>query len=92
MCERQCQRSNACGKVVKFPQGQSRKMSLAEAATSTVIGFIISVAAQYAIFPLFDIYVPFHEHALMGLFFTVVSVIRGYLIRRLFNRLHIGGR
>jgi hypothetical protein len=64
---------------------QSRKMSLMETVTSTIIGFIIAIASQYVIFPLFGIYVPLHAHLVMGLFFTVVSIIRGYFVRRLFN-------
>ncbi len=66
---------------------QSRKMSLMETITSTVIGFVIAIASQYVIFPLFGIYVPLHAHLVMGTFFTVVSVVRGYLVRRLFNSL-----
>lgn len=64
---------------------QSRKMSMLETVTSTCIGFVIAIASQYVIFPVFGIHVPLHEHLEMGVFFTVVSVVRGYLIRRLFN-------
>lgn len=67
--------------------GQSKKMSLAETAVSTVIGYIIAITSQYVIFPVFGIYVPLEAHLIMGLFFTVVSVIRGYFVRRLFNKL-----
>lgn len=66
---------------------QSRKMSLAETITSTAIGFVIAISSQYVIFPVFGIHVPLHAHLAMGLFFTVVSVVRGYFVRRLFNSL-----
>lgn len=88
MCDRACQR-----KIVPFPQqGQSKKMSLVETIASTVIGFVVAILSQYAIFPLFDIYVPLSAHLYMSIFFTVVSIIRGYLVRRLFNKLHIDGK
>lgn len=64
---------------------QTKKMSLLETITSVVIGYIISLIAQMIIFPIFDIKVSFEDNLLIGLFFTVVSIIRGYFVRRLFN-------
>lgn len=64
---------------------QTKKMSLIETIVSVIIGYIISLAAQLIIFPLFDINVSLAENLMIGLFFTVVSIIRGYLVRRLFN-------
>lgn len=68
-------------------KGQSKRMSLAETCLSTVIGYAIAIASQYIIFPVFGIYIPLSAHMIMGGFFTIVSIIRGYLIRRLFNRI-----
>ena len=65
--------------------GQSKKMSTLEVAASTAIGYVVAVASQCVIFPLFDLHVSLHESAVIGIFFTVVSVIRGYFVRRLFN-------
>ena len=72
-------------------KGQSKKHSLLEAALSTFIGFWVAVASQYIIFPVFGIYTSFSTHIYMGLFFTVVSIIRSYYVRRLFNYLHVNG-
>lgn len=67
---------------------QSKKGSFIEACANIAIGYTIAVLAQMAIFPLFDVHIEHHEHMLMGLFFTVVSLIRSYSLRRLFNYLH----
>lgn len=64
---------------------QTKNMSLIETITSVAIGYIISLVAQMIIFPIFDIKVSFEDNLLIGLFFTVVSIIRGYFMRRLFN-------
>jgi len=68
---------------------QSKLHSLLESAANIVIGFAISIAAQMVIFPWFGIYISFSDNLLMGLFFTVVSLIRSYVLRRAFNRYHI---
>jgi hypothetical protein len=64
---------------------QSRKMSLVEALLNVAIGYLVAVLAQIFIFPLFGIYVPLGDNLLIGLCFTVVSIVRSYLLRRFFN-------
>lgn len=66
---------------------QSRKGSAIEAVANVVFGYGIAVAAQSAIFPLFGIYVGAKEHLAIGALFTVVSLVRSYVLRRIFNRL-----
>ncbi|WP_315768341.1 MULTISPECIES: polysaccharide biosynthesis C-terminal domain-containing protein [unclassified Bradyrhizobium] len=63
---------------------QSRVMSLVEVVTNALIGFITSVPVNFAILPLFG--APVKLGASMGitLAFTVVSVVRSYLVRRFF--------
>ena len=68
---------------------QSKKMSLIETLSSVAIGYIISLASQMIIFPIFGIEVSFEDNLLIGLFFTVISIIRGYYVRRLFNWIKI---
>lgn len=68
---------------------QSKKMSLIETLSSVAIGYIISLATQMIIFPIFDIKVSLTDNLLIGLFFTVVSIIRGYYVRRFFNWIKI---
>ena len=68
---------------------QTKKMSLIETLSSVAIGYIISLAAQMIIFPIFDIKVSLTDNLIIGLFFTVVSIIRGYYVRRFFNWIKI---
>lgn len=65
---------------------QSRRMSLVEALTSTAIGYVVAVLTQLAVFPLFDLPATLGDSLIIGAIFTVVSVVRGYAVRRLFER------
>ena len=64
---------------------QTKKMSLIETVLSVLIGYIVALLSQIVVFPLFDIEVSLIDNLLIGLLFTVISIIRGYYIRRLFN-------
>jgi len=64
---------------------QSRKMSAIESITNVVVGYLFAVGAQFVIFPLFDVHISVAENLLMGLFFTIISMARQYILRRLFN-------
>lgn len=70
---------------------QSRRMALAEATTNVAIGFVFAIGVQAAVFPLVGLTVTFGENLLIGSAFTVASVIRSYVLRRLFERIRIGG-
>ena len=64
---------------------QTKKMSLIETVSSVIIGFVVAIIGQLVAFPILGIEVTFSENLLLGLFFTVVSIIRGYYVRRFFN-------
>ena len=64
---------------------QKKRHSLIESIANTAIGFGINVTAQHLIFPLFGIFISWSENLTIAMFFTVISIIRGYLIRRFFN-------
>ena len=64
---------------------QSKKMSLIETIVSVLIGYVVSIISQLLLFPMFNIEVSLTDNLLIGLFFTAISIIRGYLVRRLFN-------
>ena len=64
---------------------QSKKQSFIESLTSVGIGWLISVILNLTILPLFDYNITVVDSLWVSLIFTVVSVIRGYLIRRYFN-------
>jgi hypothetical protein len=69
-------------------RGQSKGMSAVEAVTNTGIGFVIALACQVWIVSYYDIKTTFTQDVLMTTFFTGVSIIRGYVVRRFFNWLH----
>lgn len=64
---------------------QSKKGSVIEACVNTFIGFLISLAANPVACWLFNVKMNANQMGLYVLFFTVLSVIRSYVIRRFFN-------
>ena len=64
---------------------QTKKMSLIETIVSVAIGYVVALLSQIVVFPLFDIEVSLIDNLLIGLLFTVSSLIRGYYVRTLFN-------
>ena len=68
---------------------QSRAMSFVEAATNVVVGYVLAIATQIAVFPLFGLEAALVDHLAIGLAFLGVSLVRGYLLRRLFERIRV---
>lgn len=66
---------------------QSRIMSMIEATTNVIVGYVLAILTQLAIFPLFDLDAALSEHLAIGLAFVGVSLARSYLLRRMFERL-----
>lgn len=64
---------------------QTKLGSIAEATFNMAVGYVFAVLTQAIIFPLFDIHVPLSDNILMAGLFTIISLIRNYAIRRLFN-------
>jgi hypothetical protein len=63
--------------------------SLIESLMNITIGYVVALASQLALFPLFDIHVPLSTNLWIGAWFTAISLVRSYIIRRWFNaRLH----
>jgi enoyl-CoA hydratase/carnithine racemase len=65
---------------------QSRYMSLVEAVINVVVGYAVAVGMQIAVFPVFDIHVALRDQLSIGFAFTGISLVRGYILRRLFER------
>ena len=64
---------------------QSRAHSLIETCTNTAIGYLVAVGSQIVIFPMFGIHIPLGSNFKIGIWFTLISIIRGYLLRRFFT-------
>lgn len=63
-------------------------MSAIETATNIAVGLVISLLAQMVILPVYGIHISMSENVQITIFFTAVSIVRGYCLRRLFNSLH----
>ena len=68
---------------------QSRWMSLVEAATNIVVGYGLAILTQVLVFPLFGLSVSLGENLGIGAVFTVVSLVRSFVLRRIFNGLSV---
>ena len=64
---------------------QSRAMSLVEAVANVVVGYGVAVVTQILIFPIFGLHTTLAQNLKLGAVFTVVSIGRSYLLRRLFE-------
>lgn len=60
-------------------------MSFGEACFSTAFGFAINFALQMALYPRFNFHPSVSQNVTISLIFTVVSVARGWVVRRFFN-------
>ena len=70
---------------------QSRTMSMLEATANVVVGYVLAIATQIVVFPWFRIETGLAEHLTIGLAFVGVSLVRGYLLRRLFEAIRMRG-
>jgi hypothetical protein len=68
---------------------QSSKWSFIETGANVLIGWVTALIVQMIVFPMFGIHVPFSTNLYMSIVFTVLSIVRGYLLRRFFNGLTI---
>jgi hypothetical protein len=65
---------------------QTRLGSLIEAWINVAIGFGINFTFNLVILPIVGLPMPsMKQNFMMGMLFTIVSVVRSYLIRRYFN-------
>ena len=65
---------------------QTRLGSLIESAANIVIGFGVALLSQIVVFPLVGIHgVPLTTNLEIGAYFTAISLLRSYVLRRWFN-------
>lgn len=64
---------------------QTKKQSLTESITNTFVGFGISLLSIFLIFPIFGIESTPIKNIGITLYFTLISIARGYVLRRFFN-------
>ena len=64
---------------------QSRAMSLVESLANVFVGYGVAVLTQLLVFPLFGLHMTLAENLTIGASFTVASIARSYVLRRLFE-------
>lgn len=69
---------------------QTKLGSFVEAWANIAVGFGINFCANLAILPLFGMNVTPSDAFGIGVIFTVISLVRSYVIRRWFNGLKFG--
>lgn len=65
---------------------QSKKQSIIESTTQTIIGLITSIIVQVILYPIMGIPVTLFQNIIITIVFFIVSIVRGYLVRRYFNK------
>lgn len=67
--------------------GQKKSHSITESVINVVVGFGINFTANMLIFPLFGWTINVKQNITLGLIYTLISIVRSYVLRRLFNRI-----
>lgn len=67
---------------------QTKRQSFTESVINVVVGYGVAVASQVVIFPFFGVRIPLASNLKIGVWFTVISIVRSYILRRFFNSYH----
>lgn len=70
---------------------QKKSHSLLETVVGTGIGWMIAFVMNILVLRGFGFEVGLHQNFWITNIFTVISLVRGYYVRRLFNLLHVRG-
>ncbi len=65
-------------------------MSGIEAVANVLVGYGVAVLTQLAVFPLFGLNASLGDNLAIGGVFTVVSIVRSFTLRRLFEAIRVG--
>lgn len=65
---------------------QSRLMSLVESIANVIVGYGVAVVTQILTFPVVGLHTTLVQNLTIGAVFTVLSIARSYVLRRLFER------
>jgi len=68
---------------------QTRKWSMIEALSNVGVGFVVSLVSQLAIFHLYGIELALLDNIAITLWFTLISIVRSYALRRAFNKFRV---
>lgn len=68
---------------------QTRLMSFVESVANVIVGYGVAVVTQILIFPFFGLHTTLVQNLQMGLIFTGVSIVRSFILRRLFEAIRV---
>ena len=71
---------------------QSKKGSLIESLVNIAIGITIGFLSNIIVLPAFGYDVSIADGVAISLVFTAISLVRSYIIRRIFNKYNFFGR
>lgn len=66
---------------------QTKTQSMIESVSNVVIGYLVALFSQLLIFPFYGIEISISDNLAIGAWFTVISIVRSYAIRRYFNKI-----
>jgi hypothetical protein len=70
---------------------QTKRQSMIEAITNILVGYWVNIFANFFIFPIFGWELSLRDNLVIGVFYTVVSLVRSYSLRRFYNYWHATG-
>ncbi len=65
---------------------QSKWHSVVESMSNVAVGYGVALASQIIIFPFYDIDISLQDNIAIGVWFTLISLVRSYVIRRYFTK------
>lgn len=65
--------------------GQKRSHSVLESVANVAVGFAVGVASNWIVLPLFGYAVTPADSVSIAVVFTLISLVRSYVLRRAFN-------
>lgn len=69
---------------------QTKRGSMTEAVANTCVGWAVNFTANLIVLPWFGFNVTPGQAFGIGVIFTVISLVRSYILRRFFNGLRFG--
>jgi hypothetical protein len=64
---------------------QPRHHSLLESIVNVSVGYVVAVIATQTVLPFFGYHPTLNENLQISAIFTVISLVRSYVVRRVFN-------
>lgn len=70
---------------------QKKWVSFLEIVINISCGYFLAVIMQMILFPMFGVEISMAANFELAAIFTVVSILRSYVFRRIFNWIHVKG-